>query len=261
MPDTGDETAVELLRYAAILDTCRSTPRSRRDLVAETDSSRTTIYRATVALEERGLLERDGQGYRTTARGSALSRAVDAFRDATDTIDRLEPLFEVVSDPELLDNAYRLREPSVTVVDASDPYRVADRAVERFEERSVVRGVTASATDAKAFEQAGPRLGEKSSIDWLFTERALTTHETINEGFRVVLDAPNVSLGIVPDKAVPFSFSVDEDVSIVGHDDRTGLPTVLVESGSQAAYDWLDRRFTTLAEQATPLEAWMAEHE
>ncbi|MFC3959007.1 helix-turn-helix transcriptional regulator [Halovivax cerinus] len=259
MTGAGYETAIELLRYAPVLEACRSAPRSRRELVEETGTSRTTIYRATVALEERDLVKYDGDGYRTTARGGALSRASASFRATTETIERLEPLFDVVSHPELLDNAYRLDDPTVTVVDASNPYRVADRAVERFEERPAVRGVTASATDAEAFARAGPLLSEKSRVEWLFTETAFDAHETINDEFRRVLSAPTISIGIVPDEAVPFSFSVDEDVSIVGHDDRTGLPTVLVESDSQAAHDWLRRRFEELDERATPLETWIDE--
>ncbi|WP_276253232.1 helix-turn-helix transcriptional regulator [Halomontanus rarus] len=253
------DDAIALLRHASVLEACRDRPRSRRELVAETNTSRTTIYRVTVSFEERGLLEDTAGGYRTTAQGEALSRLTDTYLDGREAIERLEPLFEYVSDPDLLANAHRLTDATVTVVDASNPYRVAERSIERFEAASDVRGAVSKASPSEMLEDAEAILETKSEISWIFAESAFDAHRTVGgDTFRAALDAPHISLRVAPDDRVPFTFSVDrDDISISGHDPTSGLPTVIVESSSPAAKLWLENRFETLFETATPLEEWL----
>lgn len=251
--------ATELLRYAPVLEACREAPRRRRELVEATNTSRTTVYRTTVALAERGLLERTSKGYRTTPRGAALGSWAASFADGIEAIERLEPLFDVVSHPDLLDHAHTLTDPAVTTVDAADPYRVADRAIERFEAARDVRGVVASASPTGLLEDAREIIDDKDGIKWLFAERAIAAHDAVGgEDFLDALEAPHLSLGVVPNDAAPFTFSVDrDDVSVSGHDPTSGLPTVIVESDSPTAWAWLDGRFRSIRERATPLDAWL----
>lgn len=116
---------------------------------------------ATVALEAQGLLEDTADGYRTTPRGTALSALTETYFGGIDAIERLQPLFESVSHPELVEHAYLLTDATVPVVDPENPYLVAERSVERFEAASDVRGVVASASPRGLLESALPVLDTK----------------------------------------------------------------------------------------------------
>ncbi len=260
---TSDERdrGTALLRRAPILEACRATPRPRSGLVEVTGTSRTTVYRATIALEEQGLLEHTADGYRTTTRGEALSALTETYVDGIEALDRLQPLFETVSHPELLEHAHFLTDATVTVVDPESPYQVAERSVERFKTASDIRGVVASASPRDLLESALPIIETKERLEWLFSESALTAHDTVGgDPFLDSLDAAHVSACVVPDDKVPFTFSVNrDDVSISGHDPTSGLPTVIVESDSPAAKRWLEATFERLQQTATPLDTWLNE--
>jgi len=161
---TVDEV-ISLLRRSPVLAACRDEARSRRDLTDLTDFSRTTVYRSTVALTKRGLLEKTPAGYQTTPLGVALLAAGDSFASGVDALDRLEPLFERVSHPDLLEHAHLLTDARVVVADASNPYRVVERAMERFEATTRSRGTLASTTAAEAMDRAVPSMDDKESFE------------------------------------------------------------------------------------------------
>ncbi|WP_226010133.1 helix-turn-helix transcriptional regulator [Halomicrobium salinisoli] len=85
-------------------------PRSKPDLVAATDTSRSTVDRAISDLSERGLVARDGNVYRPTYAGTRvlsihegyLGRLADVDR-ASDVLSDLPPDADL--DPALLDGA------------------------------------------------------------------------------------------------------------------------------------------------------------
>lgn len=257
--EEGEEDVAEaVLRRRRVLEACTERELDRRELVEQTGLSRTTAYRATVELQERGWLAQTTDGYRTTDRGGALVGAADAFLASVDAIERLEPLFAAVPSPELRANAHLLGAPRVTTVDASNPYRVVDRALERLETAEYARGVSSSINDAEALEQATAMIDDVERLEWIFAESALEAHETVtDEAFFDAIDRPHVDLGVVPNDAIPFSYTVDDDdVTITGHDANTGLPTVLVESDAPAARAWLETRFEAISAAATPITEW-----
>lgn len=250
------EGGIELLRHFPILSICLEESRTRRELAEMIDTSRSTIYRTTVALTERELLEHVDGGYRTTVHGAALVSTCERFLTGVEVIEELEPLFDLVSHPELLANAHLFTDPTVTVADASNPYRVVDLVVERFEQTSTSKGTIINVTSPEALERVVPTLGEKQSIERVFTESALESHRTIGEGaFATEIDAESIDLFVAADDVVPFSFAIDDAaVTIVGHDQQMGLPTVHVSSTSVRARTWLETLYTRCREAATNVE-------
>lgn len=259
MEEGEGEAGSEVLRRRRVLEACSGVALDRRQLVERTGLSRTTAYRATVELQERGWLEGTTDGYRATDRGIALASAADSFLDAIDSIERLDPLFDAIPSPALRNNAHLLGAPRVTTVDATNPYRVIERAIERFDAVDHARGVSASINDAEALEEAVSMIDTVERLEWIFAESALEAHETVaDETFFQAIDRPHVSLSVAPNAAIPFSFTVDDDdVSITGHDPNTGLPTVLVESGAVAARAWLDGQFEAIADASIPIGDWL----
>ncbi|MFD1644075.1 helix-turn-helix transcriptional regulator [Haloarchaeobius litoreus] len=255
MDESESDAAISLLRRRPVLSACSGSAVTRRQLTETTGISRATVYRATVALEERGVLERADGGYRTTARGEALLASSDHFLTAIDTVDRIVPLLELVDHPDLTRNAHLLGDAEVTVADASNPYRVVDRVTERFEETTRSRGTIASPTASEAMSRASHSLADKEHIERIFTASALETHETVSgDEFRDVITADSLSIYVADDEAVPFSFAIDDDdVTIVGHDPATGLPTVHVESDRPAARTWLEGVYEECRGKARPM--------
>ncbi|ELZ11127.1 hypothetical protein C479_07458 [Halovivax asiaticus JCM 14624] len=254
--DTSDaDRAISILRRTSLLAACRDGARSRAHLAERTDLSRTTVYRATVALEEQGLLAKGHEGYRTTNRGAALVAASEAYERAVRTIDRLDPLLELVDHPALVEHAHLFADAEVVVADASNPYRVVDYVIERFEATTTSRGAIASTTAVEALQRATPSLSATDRIERIFAASALEAHETIGgDEFRAIGESDGLSLLVADDEAIPFSFAIDdEDVTIVGHDPATGLPTVHVESDHPAARAWLEDRYETCRNEAEPI--------
>ncbi|MEY7851339.1 helix-turn-helix transcriptional regulator [Natrarchaeobius sp. A-rgal3] len=254
--DTSDlERAISALRRMPVLDACRETSLSRKQLAEHTSLSRTTVYRATVALEEQGLLEQTAAGYRTTSKGATLSAAGETYVAAVEAIDHLEPLIALVDDPELVDHAHLLEDATLVVSDASNPYRVVDRVIERLEETTTSRGTITSVTALEAMQRANSSLESVDHIERIFAASALEAHETIGgDEFREVTASDAVSILVADDASIPFSFSIDDDemVTIVGHDPATGLPTVYVESGRSEARTWLEAVYDRCRADATP---------
>lgn len=247
--------AMDVLRRLPVLAACRDDPLDRRRLSEVADLSRTTAYRATTDLAERGLLEETGAGYRTTPRGRALLAATEEFRTGLATVEGLAPLFDVVSHPELLEHAHLLTDPTVIVADATNPYRVVERVLERYEATERSRGTITNPTAGEAIDTALPELGEKEHIERILTASALEAHDTIaGEQFRAATEREGLSLLTAADEAVPFTFAIDdEDVTVVGHDPTTGLPTVHVASANPAARDWLERVYGRCRGAAEPV--------
>ncbi|WP_415381689.1 helix-turn-helix transcriptional regulator [Halosimplex sp. TS25] len=256
MDGSDTDEAVTLLRRATVLSACQEAALTRRQLTERVDTSRTTIYRATVALEERGLVQKTGKGYLTTPYGRALVAATEAFLDAVEAVDRLEPLLDIVDHPDLVEHAHLFTDARVTVADASDPYRVVDRVMERLEGTTRSRGTLASVTSVQALEGATPRLEGTDSIERVFAASALEGHETTGgEAFADVVADDTVTVLVADDDAVPFSFAIDDEgVTIVGHDPATGLPTVHGESDSATARSWLETLYEQCREGARPIE-------
>lgn len=256
MDGVDRDEAIALLRRAPVLETCRDEPLARSQLTDHADLSRTTAYRATTELVDQGLLTETGGGYLTTPRGEALLAASDNFLAGVGTIDRLESLFELIDHSELTEHAHLLADGKVVEADPSNPYRVVERVLERWEGISRSRGLITNPTAAEAIEEATPDMDEKESIERIFSESALAAHDTVGgEGFRAATESDVFSVLVAPDDALPFSFAIDDDdVTVFGHDPTTGLPTVHVESTNDAARTWLEGLYEECREQATPVE-------
>ncbi|WP_440770600.1 helix-turn-helix transcriptional regulator [Natronorubrum sp. DTA28] len=238
------EDALTILRQAPVLEACQTAPQSRRELVDATDTSKTTIYRATRALEAEGLLEKTADGYRTTPRGGATGVLAKRYLAGLDALEGLDRLFDLVDHPELAEHAHLLADARVTVADASDPYRVVDRVVERFEATTRSRGTITNATSLQVLDRVSPSLNEKESIERIFDASALEAHENYGgEAFEEALASDSATL-LVTDDPLPFTFAIDDEgVGIVGHEPATGLPTVHVESDDERARTWLKRLY------------------
>lgn len=248
------DEAVAFLRHVPVLAACRDGPLTRRNLVEATGTSRTTVYRATVALEEDGLLEHTSEGYRTTPRGEAMSTLSERYLEGMDAIERLTPLFDVVSHPELIEHAHLLVDADITVADESDPYRASDRALELWSRSECVRGaLTARGSRYSLMEGTRAAFEGEMSVELCFTPDALPRGDELDAD---TVDAIRLSKRFqtfVADE-IPFSFALHDDVAtVVGHND-VGVPSVLVESTTPVVRRWLETLYDDCRRSAVSVE-------
>jgi predicted transcriptional regulator len=240
MDGENHDRATACLRRAPVLRACREGPQSRRDLESETGASRTTAYRATNELEERGLLERENGGYRTTATGEATSRAVDRYLSTVETIDRLEPLFERIDHPELLDHAHLLADAELTVADEENMYRANDRAVELFAQSETIRASMTGSGSRLCIEESTAAVAEgEMDVEMCFTPEALPTSDHLDAD----IDRLFERLDIYVVEGLPFAFVLHDEVATVVAHNEVGVPIVVAETDDPAAYRWLEARY------------------
>jgi len=259
MSDESQERVISILRRAPILDACRGGSKSRRELETTTDCSRTTIYRATVELEERGLLEKRAGGYRTTARGEALSHLTAQFRSGVETIDHLEPLFEYVSHPRLLANAHRLSEVDLTVADDDHIYRANDRVLELWRQADRIRmGAVAPGSRLCLGAAVEATIQNGVDVEMCFLPDARPDPEQLASDAFDPAEMFEYCETYVSD-AIPFTFVLyDDDVSVItGHNDIS-IPAVAAESDDPEVYRWLESIYDECKASARPAEEMLA---
>lgn len=253
MAINGESRPITALRRAPILEVCREEPQSRREIAASTDASRTTVYRATKELESEGLLEGVDGGYRTTPKGAALSRVTETYRRGTETIDRLEPLFEIVDDPDVLEKAHLLADATMTVADEDNMYRANDRVLDLWADSETVRAAMMN-TGSRLCLQKSTELTREGDMDveLCFHPETLPTNEHLANGEFDASALPECFDVSVTD-AVSFTFVLyDEVAAIVGHDE-VGTPIVVAETECPLVYGWLEDCYTDILERSRPV--------
>jgi len=247
-----EEPPKQVLRRAPVLEACREKPRSRHELETITDRSRATIYRATVELEEEGLLDRAEDGYRTTGKGQALSYAVEEYRNDLDAIERLEPLLEEIDHPELLENAYLLDDAEITTPGENNMYRANDRVIELWMQAETIRsGMTGSGSRQCLPKSAEYAIENGMDIEMCFLPDAIPTPEHLDDiDVDRLLDAFNAQVT----DAVPFTFLLfDDQAAIVSHNE-VGIPMIVAETKNVYAYKWLEKLYQECKASARPIE-------
>lgn len=259
MTGTASERHRTLFRRQPILRACRDASPSRRELVAETGRSRATVYRATVELEEQGLLEERDGGYRTTAKGQALSHVVEDCLTGIVTVDRLDPLFEYVDHPELLSHAPLLADADLTVADEDHIYRANERVLELWGRSDRVR-MAAVAPGSRVCLEEGAKTTRENDVDV-----ELCIHSDAIPGREQrESDAFDTSEALAcfetsASEAIPFTFMLcDDDVSAIAGHNEVSIPVVLAETDDRRAYQWLENLYETCTANAEPTEAAVA---
>ena len=247
------DLAQSLLRRASFLQPSTDETLTRRELEQDSDTSRTTVYRATNELEADDLLEAANGGYRTTPKGAAMNHAVEQYLTTIDTIERLEPLFERVDHPELFAHAHLLADAEMTVAADDNKYRANDRAVELFGQSETIRAAMTGSGSRLCIEESTAEAVEgEMSVGMCFTPEALPTGEHLDAD-DADIDQLFDCFDLLISEAIPFAFVHDEVATIVSHNE-VGIPVVVVESDDPAVYRWLERLYRECTDAARPVE-------
>lgn len=249
------EEALTFLERRGLLAAIQEERLDRRSLETRFDVSRTTIYRATVNLEERGLIEPTTEGYRLTPYGRGVMAAIDQYRDALNAVDRLGSLLEYVDHPVFLRSLHLFSDAEVLIADPGEPYWLTEWLTDKLADVEFFRGLDPVMGNARQYEVAIERVEVGADM------ASVIDRERVSEwgdrtadrlaGAKRRFDDCNVFVG-----DVPLTLQVyDETVVVVGLDEKTGVPAVCAATDRAAARDWALTLFRQCWREAEPLEA------
>lgn len=150
MVDATDDADLRNLiaRRAELLDLLATDPRSKRDIIASLDTSRSTVDRAIRRLEEHGLVERVDGGYLTTLTGRM---ALERFREYAETLSAVAGARDLFSPlpVETAISARAIKGAEITLATAPTPYKPAERIYDAVEEATRYRALLPSLDDPR----------------------------------------------------------------------------------------------------------------
>lgn len=248
------DDAVAILRRAPVLAACRDGPVDRSTITERTAYSRATAYRATDALTDRGLLEREPTGYRLTGLGRAVLAQVDEFDAGLTGARRLGPVLAYADAPELAANANLFTDARVVTADRAEPYRI-DRELEAVvadTDRRMV-GVTTAGGPPSVIERTYEAVRAGVETEWVFTREALASMVAQHEGHEELLVLDTTATFVA--EGLPFDLAVYDDTLVVpGYDDERGVAAAVVLTDDPAAVAWGHAVFERCRDRAERLD-------
>lgn len=252
---TGDAVDVfsVLPRRLPVLEYLEGEPRSKRELVAATDVSRTTIDRATRELEALGLVAYEGGTYALTPLGEVVVDDIAEFLEHVAIAERLEPFLRCVPLEELDLDLGLLADAELVLPDDGDPYAMINRHVERLKGMDTCRSLLPF-TGLHATEAGTRRIREGASGVVVAEQRVVETFRTDPQYAEPVEAAAATGRFEVHeyDGDIPYGLSVFDDAVQLVVAER-GEPRALLESEHPEVREWARRTFEACREEATPV--------
>jgi predicted transcriptional regulator len=230
-----------------------------RDLVDELDVSRATVHRNLSALSERGWVRQDSDGYVATTAGVLVHDRFRGFREGVDTVERFEPLLEVVP-YDAVPPLSTLAAAELVTATPDKPHAPVMRYVEELTaaETSTVWG--ASPVRSEMFDHGHEQLLEVGvetelvmPVDVVERDR-----EEDPDAFAETLDIEDFSMYVTDDQ-FGFGLSVTDDRAFLGGYGADNQLQALAVSTDDAFVSWAQDRFERLRDDAQPVLGRRAE--
>lgn len=246
-----------LLERIPILVALREERLGRRDLQEHFDVSRTTAYRTTVDLEERGLIERTNDHYRLTPHGVAVAAAGERYADGIEAAERLSPLLESMHHPLFVDSLHLFADAEVLTPDRDDPFGLVEWLMDQLATADRFRCLVNTIGPARWFELAADRAEAGVDMEAVFTRAGLgRIDDAAAERVASVLRYPTCNAFV--GEEIPFSLNTfDDAVIVVSEDERTGIPNACAVSERTETWEWAEsiyRRYRRAADAIEPDE-------
>jgi len=239
MDASGLEQDIRLLQRAPILAACRNDPVDRSTIAERADCSRTTVYRATTALEADGLLEQDDGGYSLTNFGTTILDRITQFRAELDGARHLTPLFDRIDAPELRENADLFTDASVIEASPDAPYAIDQHFASVIRANTEVWfGFTRAYGSPIVVEAVSEAIAAGASAEWVFTRETVERLSQQYPEAQTELRALDRTASYVVD-SLPFDFAVLNDTLVlIGADAETGVHAAIATTENPEAVAW-----------------------
>lgn len=254
MREEDINAGVAFLRRTPFLDAIRTDGLDRTDLRERFDVSRSTAYRTTVDLEERGLIEPTNAGYRLTPYGLTVVKAGERYVETLSAAERLQLLLEYVDHPLLADSLYLFADSEVITPEPDEPFRLIEWLMDRMTSVERYRSLVPTVGTAEQFDIPEERAEAGADMEVVFTHERLSGWAgAARERLAATLGLPNCNGFVAAEEPFPLQI-FDETVMIVGVDDEDGLPKVCVATERVEARDWAEAVFRRHRRRAEPVD-------
>lgn len=232
----------------------------KRDIVAVTDSSRSTVDRAISELTSLGLVERADGGFRTTTPGRL---SLDLATETTETMRTIEEASDVLSDLPLdASVSHRfLVGADIATGNSAAPCSGIDSAFDRLKRADRIRGFSVADNDPRWTRTLHERVTEGSMAADIALTRPMAEYVLDQYGGWIdeYLAADAYEIRVC--ESLPFGlFLLDVDGRTVAHllihDDR-GSFVAQVENDRPDAVAWAEARFDDGFADGTPLSEFV----
>jgi predicted transcriptional regulator len=239
----------------AVARTLADGPRSRRELVAETDGSRVTVGRILHDFEERGWVERPDAAYELTTRGRLVVQGLLTVLDRLRAVERLDPVLPWFEADRLGVSVEAFVDAETTAPTETEPnrhhQRIGTLGATATSARMYSHGVT---SEALGIHLAAAADGQRLTL--------LVTQEVVDAvredpGLRAdfgALVGTDAFVGTV-DESLPVPFlGLFDGRCVVGVVDDRSRPVGIVESAADEVVAWAERTLDALAADATAVD-------
>jgi predicted transcriptional regulator len=182
-----------------------------------------------------------------------MSRVAEDYRREIAAVDRLEPLLDRISHPELVEHARLLSDADLTVADDDHVYRANDRVLDLWAESDRVR-MCAVAPGSRACLQAGMETTVEHGVDveiCFLPDSVPSPDQMASDAFDPTKAFDHYDTYV--SDAVPFTFVLFDDVAAIAAHNEVSIPVVLVESNDPRVYEWLDGLYAEIQSSARPM--------
>ncbi len=229
-------------------------PRTKPDLVAALDVSRSTVDRGLRRLETAGVIEYTDGRFVLTAMGE---RAVAGLGELQKTLQRrqeLAPLLQWVPDETLDIDLAALAEAELVVPAAGDPWAMVNRHVQLLRRLEDGRAIL-PLTGLHACEALHERVVDAGATFEVVVTRDVADTFTENPEYAPLTEAMLATDRYdvyVHEGPIPYYLGLIDDTIQLGVDED-GEPRALLETGQPAVAEWATDKYTTFRDQAEPL--------
>ena len=255
-----EETEVLIRRLDVLERLCRS-PAHIRDLVDETDQSRSTIKRSIGELEEIALVTRGDEGIEATVAGRLARDRLDSFLRAYDDVLTAEAVLDPLAPSVDIEPAV-VADGEAMLATGPIPYRPLERIHDDLADATTYRALVPALEDPRSvrllYEHVitdgnraelvvAPAVFE--SLRQEFPRRLAAMAE--GKGFSVLVGSvPPYGLGLLEDDRATGSTSSAETVHLVVLNESGGVHGALVNESASAS-SWADARYEAARKTAT----------
>lgn len=240
---------VEVIRLVPALQALSRRPLDRRELEERIDVSKSTSYRITRSLEERGLIEKSDRSYALTPAGTEILDAVSRFEANVRLAIRLGPVLAVLRDTDTTVDLDVFADATVTTIKGY-VHSPQNRFLELLEETETLRGVAPNDIAPFYIDDIQQHL-----VDGLVLKAILRPEFVAQQ----LAEYPDRAIEVCNSDNVTMSIHDDLWYSLVLFDDRigigvrdsdTGTLRAFVDTDSPAARTWAEAVYTSYRKEA-----------
>lgn len=250
--DDGErDILVEVTNLAPGLQALLQRPLDRRDLEERLGVSKTTGYRLTRSLEDRGLVERLTGRYALTPEGSSVLEAVSEFETNVRLAVQLGPVLPVLRDAASV-GLDAFADATVTTIQGY-VHSPQSRFLELLAETETLRGLTVSDIAPFYLGEIQRRIEHGLELEHIMRpEFAAQQLAEYPDRAIEVCDSDNVTVYLHAD--LWYSLAIfDDRIGIGVRDPDTSALKAFVDTGSREARAWAEDVYVAYRAKATPM--------